>query len=270
VQSAVTLPDTVPFADFKLCPSCYSAQIEFSPSEFIAAIEKGVVEPMRAVQELIDAHPMITRLYTTMSAEDMTLDPLFTYNPDLADVSNLHTAERIIECNPGIYQSEAPWRIELPQGGIIRGTGASVGTWPTIADMPPNRKIVRDGETGDGRVIEDNSDDIDAKLDAYNDTVPIPEGSGGASGSGGGGSGGGGAGSGGTTGGTTTGGTTTGGSGGSGADGGTSGAAGADGNDKQELEEAGCSCSTTTSGGSSSALAAALGLLAFGLRRRRR
>ncbi len=265
VQTAVTLPETVPFADFKLCPSCYSDQIEFSPSVFVAAIEKGVVEPMRAVQELIDAHPMITRLYTTMSAEDMTLDPLFTFNPDLADVSNVHTAERIIECNPGIYQSDAPWRIELPQGGIIRGTAATVGTWPTIADMPPNRKIVRDGETGTGRVIEDNGDDIDAKLDAYNDTVPIPEGSGGTSGTGGGGTSGAGAGSGGTTGGTTSSG------GSSGAVGGSSmGGAGDGGDDKQEFEETGCVCSTSTSGGSSSALAAALGLLAFGLRRRRR
>jgi MYXO-CTERM domain-containing protein len=214
---------------------------------------------MRAVQELIDAHPTITRLYTTMSADEMTLDPLFTFNPDLAAVSNIHTAERIIECNPGIYQSEAPWRIELPQGGIIRGTAASVGTWPTIANMPPNRKIVRDGEKGSGNVVEDKSEEIDALLADYNDTVPVPEGSGGSSGSGGGGSGG----TGGATGGTKS-------TGGTGTVGGSSmGGEGGETLTQGEVDEAGCSCSTTSSGGSSSLLAAAFGLIAFGLRRRR-
>jgi MYXO-CTERM domain-containing protein len=264
VDSAVTLPDGVLLADFKLCPSCYSGQIEFSPSAFIAAIEKGVVQPMRAVQQLIDAHPTITRLYTTMSADEMTLDPLFTFNPDLAAVSNLHTAERIIECNPSIYQSEAPWRIELPQGGIVRGTAADFGTWPAaLADMPPNRKIVRDAESGAGKVVEDKSETINAMLDEYNETVPAPApSSGGSSGTGGAGSGGGGQG--GTTGGSVA-------AGGSGAVGGTSTGGVPRGDDTGDgSTDAGCACSTSSGGGSSSALAALFGLIALRLRRRRR
>ncbi|HET7543947.1 MAG TPA: DUF2330 domain-containing protein [Polyangiaceae bacterium] len=80
-RSAVTLPSGVAFEDFKLCPSCYSAQIQFSPSTYMAALEKSVIAPVKLVQNLIDAHPALTRMYTTLSADEMTLDPLFTSTP---------------------------------------------------------------------------------------------------------------------------------------------------------------------------------------------
>jgi MYXO-CTERM domain-containing protein len=176
VRATVTLPAGVAFEDFQVCPNCYSNQIQFMPSAFIAAIESSVIEPVRLVQTVIDAHPYVTRLYSTLSAAEMTVDPLFTYNPDLEDVSNIHTAERIIECNPNVYQFEAPWRIELPQGGVVRGTADQVGTWPDFTDQPANMRILRQGESGEGRVVEDNSDDIQGMLEAYNDTIPTASG----------------------------------------------------------------------------------------------
>ena len=203
VQASVTLPADVDFASFKLCPSCYSGRIEFVPSEFVAALDEQVIEPMKVVQNLVDAHPELTRLYTTMSASDMTLDPLFTFNPDQPDVSNVHTADRVIECSSAYYQFEAPWRIELPSGGIVRGVGQPSQTWPITADtgdkgMPVNQRITQQSDKGTGNLIEDNTDAILEALDAYNQTLPAPPGgSGGAGGSSGKG------GSGGTTGGTT-------------------------------------------------------------------
>jgi MYXO-CTERM domain-containing protein len=168
----VTLPAGVTFEDFQVCPNCYSADIQFSPADFISAIESGVIEPVRLVQTVIDAHPYVTRLYSTLSAAEMTVDPLFTFNRDLPTVSNIHTAERIIECNPDIYQSEAPWRIEFPQGGVVRGTANQVGNWPDFTNQPANLRILRQGESGDGRVVEDNADAIGKMLDAYNETIP--------------------------------------------------------------------------------------------------
>ncbi|HEX2730323.1 MAG TPA: DUF2330 domain-containing protein [Polyangiaceae bacterium] len=175
VKTSVSLPPDVSLEDFKLCPDCYESDIEFSPAAFRDALDANVIEPMRVVQALIDDHPTITRLYTTMSAPDMTLDPLFTFNPDLDPVSNLHNAERVIECAPSVYQSEAPWRIELPQGGVVRGTAADAAsrTWPVALDgLPANRTIRRQGKSGSGKLIEDNSDTILKKLMAYNLTVP--------------------------------------------------------------------------------------------------
>jgi Uncharacterized protein conserved in bacteria (DUF2330) len=177
VQSSVTFTSSVTFEDFKLCPSCYSDEVNFSPTEFLTAIDANVIEPMRVVQKLIDSQPSVTRLYTTLSAEEMTIDPIFTFNPDLPDVSNLHTAERVIECSPELDQFSAPWRIELPSGGIIRGTAAelssaSSGTWPAaLTALPANRTIRRLTSTGDGRLLEDNTEAIGEELAAYNKLV---------------------------------------------------------------------------------------------------
>jgi hypothetical protein len=143
---------------------------------FTAALETEVIEPMRLVQRLVDEHPQMTRLYTTLSAAEMTADPLFTFNPDLGPVNNIHTAERIIECAPGYYQSEAPWRIELPSGGVVRGGPSDVGIWPTAFDaQSPNRRILRQGASGDGQVLEDHTQAIVSAVTEYSATVPTPE-----------------------------------------------------------------------------------------------
>jgi hypothetical protein len=191
VRTAVTLPEDLAFEDFKLCPNCYSAEIELMPATFVSALEKNVIEPVRRVQTLVDGLPQVTRLYTTMSAEEMVVDPLFTFNPDLPDVSNIHRAERVIECSPAVFQFEAPWRIELPQGGIVRGVG-SQGSWPVELDeLPSNLLIKRDGESGDGQVLEDNAAVIQTMLDDYNADVPSVAPSGGSGGDGSGGAAGG-------------------------------------------------------------------------------
>jgi MYXO-CTERM domain-containing protein len=187
-RAAVTLPSTLTFDDFKLCPNCYAGQIQFDPATYLADLDTSVIEPIKLVQNLVDAHPELSRMYTTMSADEMTLDPLFTFNPDLKDVSNVHTAVRTIECNPSVYQFEAPWRIDLPQGGVVRGTADDVnsGTWPAaLGDLPPNRLIVRTSASGSGKVVEDDSGAIKNQLATYNATVPagMSAGGGGSSGS---------------------------------------------------------------------------------------
>jgi len=177
-QAAVTLPEGIKFEDFKLCPSCYSAQIQISSlSGYVDALQTKVIDPMTVVQKLIDAHPEITRMYTTMSPKDMSLDPLFTFNAELANVSNVHTAKRIIECNPDVTQTDAPWRIELPQGGVVRGTAAQLGTissaWPTdLGTLPSSQRIVQLGDSGSGKVLEDNTSVTQSGLSAYNAKVP--------------------------------------------------------------------------------------------------
>lgn len=185
-RAAVTLPAKVSFEDFKLCPDCYAEQLSFMPADYVAALEQDVIQPVKRVQQLVDAHPQMTRLYSTLSADEMTIDPLFGFNAKLPEVSNQHTAERVIECNASVSQFQAPWRIELPQGGVIRGTAAAANpqTWPAGLDaLPPNRVITQTAETGSGKVIEDNSAGIKTLLTAYNASIPAG-GAGGSSGAG--------------------------------------------------------------------------------------
>jgi Uncharacterized protein conserved in bacteria (DUF2330) len=178
VRRSVTLPVPVAFEDFRSCPTCYPG-LTFAPSALFAAVEADVIEPLRGVQELIDQAPYATRLYSTLSAAEMTVDPVFVFNADLPDIDNIHSADRVIECNPNLYESEAPWRIDFPQGTTIRGTPEQVGQWPAAVDeQPPNFRVLTLAASGEGAVVADNSGTIDSMLAEYNAGVPTPAGSG--------------------------------------------------------------------------------------------
>jgi hypothetical protein len=178
VRRSVTLPETVSFEDFRSCPTCFPG-VTFTPSELFAAVEADVIEPLRSVQELIDRARYTTRLYSTLSAAEMTVDPVFVFNADLPDVDNVHTADRVIECNPSLYEAAAPWRIDFPQGTTIRGTADQVGQWPAAVDeQPPNFRVLTLAAAGEGAVVADNSGTISSMLADYNAGVPTPAGSG--------------------------------------------------------------------------------------------
>jgi hypothetical protein len=77
----------------------------FDPQGFADALQEKVVEPLRGVQEMLDGlasrdqngdgtpdSSYLTRLFSTVSPEEMTRDPMFDFNPDLGNVDNWHTA----------------------------------------------------------------------------------------------------------------------------------------------------------------------------------
>lgn len=190
LRSNIALPSPdVTYEQILNCPSCYfpsdTMDIEgFEPAAFLTALEQNVIDPMRRTSALFDARPYVTRLYTTMSAEEMTRDPAFDFNADLPDVSNIHNAERVIECSPSITQFEAPWRVSLASGETLRGRG---NTWPlsTTGSVPANRTIRRYDTSGAGEVIVDNTATIGTAIRENNARIPGPppsSASGGASG----------------------------------------------------------------------------------------
>lgn len=160
IEAAVTLPPGASMDDFGRNPDAYRNMPGFSvdTAVFLEHLRTDVVEPVQKTQELIDSLPYVTRLYSTMSADEMTADPVFTFNADLAPVSNRHTADLYIECRAGIMEYQAPWRIVLPQGGTVAG-GSQTGSWPLAygGSMPANRKIVQLSESGSGEIIKDNT-----------------------------------------------------------------------------------------------------------------
>jgi hypothetical protein len=192
LRSSIALPSPdVTYEQLLSCPSCYfpsdTMDIEgFEPAAFLTALEQNVIEPMERTSALFTARPYVTRLYTTMSAEEMTRDPAFDFNADLPDLSNIHNAERVIECSPSISQFEAPWRVSLASGETLRGRG---NTWPlsTTGSVPANRAIRRYETTGEGELIVDNAATIATAIRENNARIPGPppsSASGGASGGG--------------------------------------------------------------------------------------
>ena len=77
----------------------------------------NVVDPL--LQTLRDRYPYVTRLYGQMSPEEMTVDPVFDFNPDLADVTNIHDLtdrSDLYPCQDGAINVSLPFSIESASG----------------------------------------------------------------------------------------------------------------------------------------------------------
>ncbi len=163
IQGATTLPAGVTLDDFVRNPDSYRGVAKVDTTKFFQRLYQGVVKPVADTAAMFYRAPYLTRLYSTMRAAEMTVDPAFNYNLDLAQVSNVHIARQFIECSPTLNQDAAPWRIKLPQGGVIAGKGSA--GWPVAeGSMPANLKIVTLSTRGSGAVVKDNSEEIGTKL----------------------------------------------------------------------------------------------------------
>ena len=92
------------------------AGLSFDPGAFVDALNEAIVEPRQHAEDLTRLHPQLTRLFTTMSAEDMTLDPLFDLDEAVPEVSNIHEAMRLTECAAEYFSFHAPVKFILPSG----------------------------------------------------------------------------------------------------------------------------------------------------------
>lgn len=72
---------------------------DFQPQAMADEIWLRVVKPIQEAAALFDEHPVLTRLYTTISPADMNKDPVFSFNRTLPSVSNVHTANLHISCS---------------------------------------------------------------------------------------------------------------------------------------------------------------------------
>lgn len=161
-ETYVPVPSETTLRDFLNCPSCWGVNGPALPgldvNAFLTYVEANVVAPVRTSDQLLQSQPQITRLYTTMSAEEMTKDPTFDFNPDLPDVSNVYQARAV---RSGCGQ---PVEVTLPNGSIVVATDSF--TWPNQPGqgMPANSRVTRFGLEGPEVIVEDNRTTIEESL----------------------------------------------------------------------------------------------------------
>ncbi len=144
---------------------------EFAPFDSVAATDgfvTDIVAPLQEAQALFDGATYLTRLSTFISPPEMTKDPLFLFNADLGDVSNVHTAQAVYECGASQFSHcDAPIRLTLPDGTVERlqqsgspyecfGSGAGLPT-ATFNALPALATAWQRREVGTGIVVTDNT-----------------------------------------------------------------------------------------------------------------
>jgi len=137
----------------------------FDPNQLTTDIKERIIEPTINAGAMFRQNQYLTRMFTTMSADEMTRDPVFSFNPDLPEVSNVHNARLIYYC--GVWgQHEVR---ELTPARLITDTGWDLsfpgGTdnnpWTDDPEMPGSHKIQILREEGDAITVQDNTDEIE-------------------------------------------------------------------------------------------------------------
>jgi len=124
----------------------------FNTAGFVQEIQDIIITPANKSLELLNAHPYLTRLFTTMSAEEMTIDPDFDFNSDAPDVSNIYTAKATYEtCDSDWARRRV--KLELPDG---RFWFVSLADGP-LNQGPSSLRIEQWTDVGPAAIIKDNS-----------------------------------------------------------------------------------------------------------------
>ena len=106
---------------------------------------------------MVHRHGYLTRLFTTMSESEMTLDPIFVQDDGLGDVPSYREAVEVRECSVDYYRDGAPTRWEVGERtypgerGMLaddRAYCAAFGGIP-ISDMP-SCSSMRDSSSSSG------------------------------------------------------------------------------------------------------------------------
>ncbi|MCX4247932.1 DUF2330 domain-containing protein [Paraliomyxa miuraensis] len=162
VHEFLPVPAGVEEDAFYACLSCYAGLIDpvaWDAAAFAAAFDERIVAPMQHGQDLLATWPYVTRLYTTISPHEMTVDPMFAENAGLPDVPSRYGAERQQDCCGDAMR--------LPGGRLVWMTGNS---WPVWGNDMPWAERIEEYAPGGGApiVLDDQSATIDAVIDHWN------------------------------------------------------------------------------------------------------
>jgi len=94
----------------------YLATIPFDPNALVDALNTAIVEPRASAEALLHRHTRLTRLTTTMSAAEMTVDPTFRVEAAGRDISNVRNATLVSQCSEEYLEWDAPQVLRMPSG----------------------------------------------------------------------------------------------------------------------------------------------------------
>jgi MYXO-CTERM domain-containing protein len=157
------IPAGMTEGEFYGCLSCAPSRIDaaaWNGPNFAQAMQSRIVGPGNHAADLVNNNPYLTRMFTLISPEEMTVDPEFHERADLPVVPAARTSTQHFTCDGNST-------VTLPDGREIwMGT---LTTWPSWSPNMPWVQLVEDIPTmGNPVVLKDNTSVIDSELKTFN------------------------------------------------------------------------------------------------------
>ena len=160
------LPLPVGLGEFAYgAPEVLFAQLDLqtiaaAKQRIVDELRGSVIEPLEEIISVFEDKPFMTRLFTTLSPEEMTLDPEFTFNPQIAGQGLERQAFLTFDCVAGTTQ----WELELGSGTgregevVMRGLGQSpLFSLPPVIEQFAVASAARLDATGDAELVTVNA-----------------------------------------------------------------------------------------------------------------
>jgi hypothetical protein len=106
-------------------------RLSFDAPSLAQVMFEKYVTPLRAVNALFAEFPTLTRLYTTLSPQDMTADPVFAFNASLPEVKLEHVAKAVVDCGQMHLETEQGWVVENAAVGAPPPSVSRLSGWAT-------------------------------------------------------------------------------------------------------------------------------------------
>lgn len=100
------------FDQFFLRTNYTAAELSAARASVATAIEDEVIEPLRLSLDVLGGNRYMTRLYTTLSADEMTADPAFVFNSEMGDQQIDRNANLDVQC----LDDRNHWTLQLGEG----------------------------------------------------------------------------------------------------------------------------------------------------------
>ena len=170
VSTGILLPDDISLQDFLNCPDCYDDRgIEIDGAALADALEREYDAPREQLNALFEQNPYLTRLYSTLSPAEMTLDPEFAFNPDLGEVPNNRVAVQRVGCDfegnlrfgRAVIETPSGIRFRLQDGVNPNVIRRQAGETVRGMGVPGAQVIQRTLTAGPAEVQSDRTPDIE-------------------------------------------------------------------------------------------------------------
>jgi hypothetical protein len=172
VARQVALPEGTDSDFFFQCPDCGAVDLEapLDGAALAAQVRDEVNAPREGLLDLFDAQPYLTRLYSTMSPNEMDRDPLFAFNADQPEVPNVRTATQTIACLESgepdfanaVIETASGVRVRLADGQNPQVIRRSEGMTVTMGQAQAALVVERiKPEEPESEIVTDNRGNVD-------------------------------------------------------------------------------------------------------------
>jgi hypothetical protein len=177
VPANLLAQDVTPL-QFFACPDCYldGSTLPMDGDGVADALAAEWIPAMESAEHLFADYPTLTRLTSSISAEEMEIDPIFSVNAEMPAVSNVHNARMITMCEKRFFSGDAPRRLVLEDGRELYfpasyatgGGDFNFDSWLGEVGEHKAQRIEQLGRSGSPLLMNDFSEEIALAAEAHN------------------------------------------------------------------------------------------------------